>query len=343
MTSRYFSLIAGLVLVACAGAAMAANITFQVNMAVQERLGNFNPAVDTVLVRGSFNGWSGYTDILTTTPPDSIYRITVAIDSGNIEYKFVMANRAAGDDRWEGVDNRTYTVTGDAVLPVVYFNNQSSSALYDLEVLFQVDMRVQQLMGNFNPATDVVMVRGGTPPLEWGGSANQLPEVTGSPGLYADWIEFDNLAYPGEIPYKFVILTGGDPNSPIWEQIPGGGNRICAYTGTEPDNLPPPGGNGYAEILLDTVFFSEVSFEDITQNPVDVIFICDVRPAYYKIDDIGYLVDIQTGDTIWSVDNVGVNGLFDRWTWGDIPESQQLRDDGVAPDAVAGDSIWTRA
>ncbi|MFH1011819.1 MAG: carbohydrate-binding module family 20 domain-containing protein [bacterium] len=346
MTSRYFSLMAGLLLLACVGVATAANITFQVNMAVQERLGNFTPATDTVLVRGNVPplSWDGYDLILTTTAPDSVYRITVVFDSGAIEYKFVMANRDAGDDRWEGVDNRTYTVTAeDDTLDVVYYNNQTSSAIYDLEVLFRVDMRVQELMGNFDPLTDVVMVRGGTPPLEWGGSANQLPEVTGSPGLYADWIEFDDLPYPGTIGYKFVILTDGDPNSPIWEQIPGGGNRSVNFTGTEPDNLPPPSGNGYAEILLDTVFFSEVSFEDITQNPVDVTFTCDVRPAYYKIDDIGYLVDIQTGDTIWSVDNVGVNGLFDRWTWGDIPETQQLRDDGVAPDEVAGDSIWAVA
>jgi hypothetical protein len=342
MTSRYFSLMAGIALLACVGLATAANITFQVNMAVQERLGNFDSATDTVLVRGSFNGWAGYTEILTTTPPDSVYRITVAIDSGNIEYKFVLANRDAGDDRWEGVANRTYTVTDDATLDVVYYNDQSSSAVFDLEVLFQVDMRVRIAMGRFDPTTDVVMVRGGTPPLEWGGDANQLPEVTGSPGLYADWVRFDDLPYPGEIQYKFVALIGGDPNNPDWEQVPGGGNRLCAFTGTEPDNLPPPSGNGYQEIVLDTVFFSGITFDDITQNPVDVIFTCDVRPAYYKIDDVGYITDIQTGgDTVRSVDGVGVNGLFDQWVWGSIPAAQQLHDDGVAPDEVAGDSIWT--
>lgn len=345
MTSRHFSLMAGLLLLACVGVATAANITFQVNMAVQERLGNFTPATDTVLVRGGFNGWAGYADILTTVAPDSVYRITVAIDTGNIEYKFVMANRAAGDDRWEGIaNNRTYAVTAeDDTIDVVYFNNQSSSAIFDLEVLFRVDMRVQILMGTFYPDSgDVVMVRGGTPPLEWGGSNNQLPQVTGSPGLYADWIEFDDLPYPGEIQYKFVSLIGGDPNNPRWEQVSiPGGNRLCAYTGTEPDDLPPGNPNGYQEILLDTVFFSDISFEDITQNPVDVTFTCDVRPAYYLLADSGYIVDIQTGDTIRSVESVGVNGLFDTWTWGSIPETQQLHDDGVAPDQVAGDSIWT--
>jgi len=344
MTSRYFSLMAGLLLLACVGVSTAANITFQVNMAVQERLGNFTPGTDTVLVRGSFNGWSGYADILTTVVPDSVYRITVVIDTGNIEYKFVMANRTAGGDRYENdIANREYTVTNDDTLDVVYFNNQSTSAVFDLEILFWVDMRVQILMGNFDPVADVVMVRGGTPPLEWGGANNQLPQVTGSPGLYADWIEFDNIAYPGDIQYKFVSLIGGDPNSPRWEQVPGGGNRVCAYTGTEPDDLPPPSGNGYQEILLDTVFFSDVSFEDITQNPVDVTFTCDLRPAYLKLDEIGYLVDVQTQDTVWSIDGLGVNGLFDQWTWGSIPETQQLHDDGVAPDQTAGDSIWTVA
>jgi hypothetical protein len=344
MKSRYFSLMVGLLL-ACVGVATAANITFQVNMAVQERLGNFTPGTDTVLVRGNTAPltWDGFDLILTTTAPDSVYRITLTFSEGAIEYKFVMANRTAGGDRWEGVNNRPYTVTADDdTLDVVYFNDQSSSAIMDLEVLFRVDMRVRIAMGRFDPATDVVMVRGGTPPLEWGGANNQLPQVTGSPGLYADWIEFDNIPYPGDIQYKFVALPNGDPNSPDWEQVTTpSGNRVVSYTGTEPDILPPPSGNGYQEILLDTVFFSDITFEDITQYPVDVIFTCDVRPAYYKIAAEGWIIDIQTGDTIRSVDNVGVNGLFDQWSWGNIPETQQLHDDGVAPDQTAGDSIWT--
>ncbi len=333
-----------LLLLACLGAAMAANITFQVNMAVQQRLGNFNPAVDTVLVRGTFNGWGGYTDILTTVPPDSVYRITKSLSPGPIEYRFVMANRAAGGDRWENIPyNRTHTVTGNATLPVVYFNDQSSSAIYDLEILFCVNMGVQILMGNFNPDVDLIQVRGNTPPLQWGGAANVLPEVPGFPGLYADWIQFDNLPYPGLIQYKFVILQNGDPYSPIWEQIPGGGNRHVEYTGTEPDDLPPPSGNGYQEILLDTAFYSDITFEDVTENPVDVVFACDVRPAYYKIDDIGYIVDVQTGEYIYAIESVGICGLFDQWSWGYIPEDRQMHDNGIAPDEVPGDSIWTLA
>ncbi|MBU1708121.1 T9SS type A sorting domain-containing protein, partial [bacterium] len=216
------------------------------------------------------------------------------------------------------------------------------SSAMDLEVLFRVDMRVQILTGDFDPDNDVVMVRGGTPPLEWGGSANQLPEVTGSPGLYSDWVQFDAIPYPGAIDFKYVILTNGDPDSPIWEQPAAGGNRQATFNGTEPDNLPPPNGNGYQEVQLDTVFFSDVTFEDITENPVDVIFTCDVRPAYLAIADIGYILDVQTGeDTVRVINGVGINGLWNIWTWGSIPEAQQLHDDGVAPDEVAGDSIWT--
>lgn len=343
MKSRYAFLITGLLLMAFVGVATAANITFQVNMAVQERLGNFNPATDTVLVRGSINGWAGYTDILTTTLPDSVYRITLDIDSGAIEFKYVMANRVAGGDRYEdNIDNRTYTVTGDDTLVVVYFDNQGSSVAMDLEVLFRVDMRVQIATGDFDPNNDVVMVRGGTPPLEWGGDANQLPEVTGSPGLYSDWVQFDAVPYPGTIGFKYVILTNGDPDSPIWEQPAAGGDRPINYDGTEPDDLPPPSGNGYQETMLDTVFFSDVTFEDITENPVDVIFTCDVRPAYLAIADIGYIIDVQTGeDTVRVIEGVGINGLWNQWSWGSIPQEQQLKDDGVAPDEIAGDSIWT--
>lgn len=174
MTSRYSTLVAGLLLLACFGVATAANLTFQVNMAVQERLGNFDPATDTVLVRGNTAPltWDGYDLILTTTAPDSVYRITVpfAIDSGNIEYKFVMANRTAGGDRWEGINNRTYALTSeDHTFDVVYFNDQSSSAIMKLEVLFRVDMRVRIAMGRFDPNTDVVVVRGTR--RRWSGEA----------------------------------------------------------------------------------------------------------------------------------------------------------------------------
>ena len=163
------------------------NVVFQVNMNVQEFLGNFNPATDLVVVRGSFNSWSGTQDQLTLT--DTLYTCTVSIAAGAIEYKFVIVQ--PGGDVWEGVSNRTYEVTaGGGTIPAVYFNDVGWD-LSNIEVLFRVDMQVQILNGTFDPATDWVVVRGGHASLgNWGG-AIQLFQESGGSTIYSDWIQFD--------------------------------------------------------------------------------------------------------------------------------------------------------
>jgi hypothetical protein len=319
--------------------AWATNVTFQVNMTVQQALGNFTPPTNQVVVRGSFNGWAGNTNLLTDNG-SGVYVGTWDLTPADIEYKFVIIGGAS--DVWESVDNRTATVGADPLtLPVVYFNNQTSSEVEDVEVRFRVNMTIQELTGNFDPASDWVVVRGNHANLgNWGGAVARLYEETLNPGIWSAWITFDDLPIGGAIEYKYVILIGGDVNTASWESSD---NRSFTPTGTEPDNLPPPSGNGYHEIMPDLVYFSNIGPEDIIQNDVNVVFQVDVYPLLGRLRDLGYIYDVQTQDTVWSIETIGVAGFFDNWPWGNFPPEMMLNDNGSEGDVTAGDNVWSRS
>jgi len=315
--------------------AFATQVTFQINMSVQEALGNFVPAEDLVVVRGSFNGWAGNANELEAG--GGIYTATFELAEGAIEYKFVIVKPA--QDVWESVDNRTATIAGGSqTLDVVYFNNITSSASADVEVNFRVNMTVQDLSGTFDPASDWIVVRGNHANLgNWGGAV-QLIEETGNPGIYSLRIQFDDLAQNAAVEYKFVILDGGDPNAASWESS---ANRNFTPTGTEPDLLPPPSGNGYGEINPDLVFFANITPDDIITNDVNVIFQVEDTPLNGRIADEGYVYDVQTNDTIYSIESIQAAGFFNNWPWGNFAPEYTLNDAGTNGDLTAGDHIWS--
>jgi hypothetical protein len=308
-------------------------------MNVQEFLGNFNPgADDTVVVRGSFNDWAGNQDYCTLS--DTVYTCTVDIaETGMIEYKFVIVPGDGGDDVWEGIANRTFDVpSGGGTIDPVYFNDQGWE-FTDVEVLFRVDMYVQILNETFDPETDWVIVRGGHENLgNWGGTGSGEMERETGTDIYSIWVQFDQLSVGQTTEYKFVILEDANPDLAVWEQSD---NRSFAPTGEEPDNFPPGDPNGYGEIMPDVVYFSNVTPDDIITRDVLVRFHVDVRPAFYKIaDPDSFIIDVQTGDTVWSVDEVDVAGFFNNWPWGGFDPAHIAHDDGVYPDVLAGDSVY---
>ncbi|GEM_PF-2629931 len=101
-------------------------ITFQVKMNIAMQKGRFDPASDTVIVRGTFNSWVSNTDRLSDPNADSIYTGTINVGTADPPfYKFVI--RRNSNDDWEGhIDNRIYTPTGSPqTLPPVYFDDDS--------------------------------------------------------------------------------------------------------------------------------------------------------------------------------------------------------------------------
>ena len=139
-------------------------VTFAVNMSRQVSLAAFNPATDFLEVRGDMNGWNGGTVWrLTDGDSDGIYTGTFSIEgaaNASVEYKFQSSAAGAPDSGYEAIPNRTLTL-GPVQTPqtasTVYFNNDSGQTR---QVTFAVDMSVQAQIGNFNPATGVVQLRG---------------------------------------------------------------------------------------------------------------------------------------------------------------------------------------
>jgi hypothetical protein len=136
------------------------DVTFSVNMSVQEALGNFNPATQTVEVRGPFNDWAG---TALTAQGEGVYSGTVRISGavGPKDYKFFAGS-------YEGISgNRSFTLafnsdrapTPSQVLDTVFYSNVNTVPA-SRPVTFAVDMSIQQAMGKFDPATGVVQLRG---------------------------------------------------------------------------------------------------------------------------------------------------------------------------------------
>ncbi|MDI6804509.1 MAG: T9SS type A sorting domain-containing protein [Bacteroidota bacterium] len=143
-------------------------VTFQVNMKVQMNKGKFIPSLgDAVTVRGSFNSWSTI-DTLKDLDNDSIYTKTIPISKNQtINYKFWKTFRADVD--WESFfGDRIFNLTDiDVTIPPVYFNNEFP----DVNVTFQVNMKIKMIEKNFLPELgDVLTVRGSF--NDWGNSTN---------------------------------------------------------------------------------------------------------------------------------------------------------------------------
>ena len=153
------------------------NVTFQVNMGVQMQTKAFDPATDSVVVRGSFESlagqsdWAGYYFLLTKSATnDSVYTLTVpfpdSVAGKTVAYKYVIVH--GGTDTWETSNDRPLAFTSDAnqVLPLVYFNDRNSVGI-TVKVTIVADMS-DLLNEGFNPSTDSIEVRGDTSPLNWG-------------------------------------------------------------------------------------------------------------------------------------------------------------------------------
>lgn len=212
-------LAAGCLLAKVVTSALAAPVTFQVDLSVQTSLGAFNPATDGVFVAGNpLNGWSPTESPLTPSPSNpSIYVGTYDVPGTAGEtgqYKFLLATGTG--QIWEGNvgtggsdGNRTLTISDtDQTLPVVYFNNISGGTDVTSEVTFQVNMSVQTEMGNFNPESDTVTVAGEF--NGWNPTAFSLTRSGSDPNLWVGTRTLSGAVNSG-VPFKFVM------NGSTWE------------------------------------------------------------------------------------------------------------------------------
>ncbi len=208
------------------------SVTFQVNMSIKMREGTFLPGSgDIVRLAGSINDWGNSTDTLKDGNSDSIYTKTVSVaPSTDIAYKFLKTLR--GSD-WESMaDNRHYIVpVGGGTVSVAWFDNDSVfTPAANVNVTFQVNMKVKMLEGTFLPGSgDIVRLAGSI--NDWGNSTDTLKDGN-SDSIYTKTVTvLENTA----VQYKFLKTPRGGLD---WETMAdnrgytvplGGGTVPVAY------------------------------------------------------------------------------------------------------------------
>lgn len=155
------------------------NVTFKVNMKVQQMKGNFDPTKNVVTIPGGFNNWlnepPANTDKTMTGPDaDGVYTKTIQVDvNKTYEYKYNIGLGWDGKDELGGKPNRSVAVgTTDVVLPVVFFNNELMPSGASANVTFKVDMRMPFKQRRLDKVTGKVFVAGDL--NGWSTTANQL-------------------------------------------------------------------------------------------------------------------------------------------------------------------------
>ena len=166
-------------------------------------------------VAGSFQGWNpGDANTLMTDPDgDNIYEVTLLLQPGTYQYKFV--NGAAWADGNESLPadcnvggNREVVVAADPVVEHFCYNQCGAECVVDpdpADITFRVNM--------FNTAPDaagVWMIGGFTNPA-WQAGAVQMTDAD-LDGVYECTV---NIGGSADIQYKFM---NGDVNAPVNEE-----------------------------------------------------------------------------------------------------------------------------
>jgi hypothetical protein len=213
-----------------AGPAINANVTFQVDMAEQIHLGNFDTNSDTVEVQGSFNGWvSGDTltndpAILTTNAAgivtNQVFVGTYAMSgstNGTEEYKFVMQpskiyeGPKATDSDYDD-SNRFFVITPQT-LPIVSFSDEPLIlSTVTNNVTFEIDMTTQIANGNFSTNANTIEIHGDFD--NWAGAQTLTNNpANGDADIYSTVITY--IDSPGaQHFFKYVIQPGTQ-----WENV----------------------------------------------------------------------------------------------------------------------------
>ena len=195
-------------------------VTFSVNMGVQQALGNFDPNTDFVYVAGDpLNSWTPGASTLTNSFADTnIWLNTFSITStvgSTVNFKFIMNTFLAGQ-QWEnngvgpgGAQNRQFTFTNQATtLPTVYFNNiTNSTSLIITQYTFKVNLAAQIAQGAFDPNVGTVSVAGDVI-NNWSPLASVLTQTGTNSSLWSGTFDITNTV-GAPVNFKFTLNNGG--------------------------------------------------------------------------------------------------------------------------------------
>ena len=310
-----------LVIISISGSIYAQNplVEFRCNMSVQIKRGTFNPATDSVWVRGNFNDWAGKSTTLIDPDGDSIYS-RVFYDKFSVGQSLVF-KYVHSPDVWEATGNRTLTVASGANLTSAYWEDV---AVYKpskiVKVAFSINMELERLSGLFNPATNKVSVRGS---FNGWGETLMTPSIANK-DLYE--VIADVIAVIDEkISFKFFYSPG------TWEV----------------NNLDGPSQNDRYFIVTQAVYDSGVmAYDAVGFNNGQLETHCWEKHITFTCNTNGAsIINAPAGTEFKTIHMAGGNAPLQwpggGWSDQDITKVIQLFDDGTHHDAVAGDKIFT--
>lgn len=229
-----------------------ANVSFQVDMSVAVTNGTFNPATQTVAVRGGFTGWGNAFVHLTNNPSaanTNLYTGTTNILTANgangsaADYKFTLEGGGSVYETTADNNNRVFVIPatsgGSLVNPVSYFSDTPPTppGPETNTVTFRVDMAQQINIGAFNPGTDTVYARG-----TFNSFSQSLP-MTNDPSIHRTnafgavttdvWVAETNIECTAgsQVEYKFFIDNGNNWENPAIGDPDNSNNRFSQYPG----------------------------------------------------------------------------------------------------------------
>ena len=203
-------------------------------------------------------------------------------------------------------------VTDLAGNPIV--NNGTTNVdcfkLFDLRFLVRLNLHLRD--HTYFPEIDQIALEGGLAPLTWDPTCDHPMADADGDSVYVGQFQFclpcscaNGNIEATALEYKYTHQCTE------WEPL--AGNHYYAFS------------DAVARDTLD-VWWADLAPVDFTIQAMDVVWTLKMNFAGFTPVD--------------GVDTVGVNGSVAPLTW-DVPPLNELRDNGIAPDAAAGDDIWT--
>jgi len=299
------------------------DVTFQVDLAQQINTGAYIVGVSTNQARGIFNGWGG-TAVAQTNDPTILRTNSHGLVTSNvyvgtyqivgspgetIDYKYFIDTGAnyeapvAGTGDPADHNNRFFNLGAGPTqnLPIVFFGDSPYAPVATNEVAFQVDMSSQILVGNFDPATGSVAVRGDF--NSWGPPGGTEIFCTNNP------------AAPNTNIYSAIVQivdgVGASRQYKFWATVPANGgwetlanNRTMQIIGGPPNPTPN---------VLPPVYFDNQFIDPASVLPADTVVTFSVNMTNAVGTD-AHIFDPLT-------DQVFINGIpsFAAWS-GALPQ-----------------------
>jgi hypothetical protein len=281
-------------------------IIFSVDMSVMNTVGIWNPATDTIQVRGDFNGWSG-SDVprsvmIQNFLDENLWELNVSFTSTPLFedrfYKFYVdvEDAATDDPNWQDGWERPVSVGGgnrgveflglpNQELPKAYYDDILPewviNAGTNLEVVFSVDMTNAMDPDTqavpFNPATDTVYWVSEQPAFQvtqgWNeaGRIRAVPLMTQNGNVYSGTLNIQAPSF-NAFEYRYAYSSGG---SIIYEEAGFGSFaysvRYAPMSGpntfpTNPYNAPQDGWTNSPIKVNETPPLAVVNELDLTPN-----------------------------------------------------------------------------